>query len=321
MTNFRWGILSTGVIAGKFTEGLRAAEGHEACAVGSRSLASAQAFAERNGIRRAHATYEDLVADPEVDAIYVATPHTRHMQDTLTCLAGGKPVLCEKPIAVNASQGQRMVDAARERSLFLMEAMWTRFNPVIGALRGLVAGGAIGEPRHLSIHFGFRAEYDPTSRLFAPELAGGALLDVGVYCVAFASMLFGPEPEAVTGVATLSPSGVDEQCAFALRYPGGELAVLSAAVRTNTPQEAVLSGSEGTIRVPLFWCPDRLYLGDEERRFEVAGNGYHYQALEVAERVRAGEVESPLMPHAESLAIQRTLDTLRGQWGLRYPGE
>lgn len=321
MTSFRWGILGTGAIAAKFTSGLAAAPDHVAAAVGSRAPESARAFAARHGVARAHGSYADLAADPGLDAIYVATPHARHLEDALLCLEAGKPVLCEKPLALSESQGRRMVAAARERGLFLMEAMWTRLNPVVRALRGLLAEGRLGDPRMLSCDFGFRAEYDPAGRLFDPALGGGALLDVGVYGVAFARMVFGTDPESLSGVATLGETGVDEQCAFTLRYPCGGIASLSAAVRVDTPQEVVLSCTDGRVRVPLFWCPERMIVDGEEQRFEVAGNGYHYQALEVAERVRAGDVESAHVPHDESLAILRTMDALRGEFGVRYPGE
>lgn len=321
MSTFRWGILGTGMIARQFTEGLAAAEGHVAAAVGSRSAEGAARFAEQHGIARAHGSYADLAADGDLDAIYVATPHSRHLEDTLLCLEAGTPVLCEKPLALSEAQGRRMVEAARERGVFLMEAMWTRFNPSITELRRLLAAGELGAPRQLAADFGFRIDYDPTHRLFDPALGGGALLDVGVYCLALARMVFGGDPEELNGAATLGESGVDEQCVISARYPGGGLARLSAAVTVETPQEAVLSCERGTIRIPLFWRPEELIVDGEQRPLAVAGNGYHYQALEVEARVRAGELESPVVSHDESLAILRTMDSLRARWGVAYPGE
>ena len=278
-------------------------------------------FAERHGIGRAHGSYADLAADGDLDAIYVATPHSRHLEDTLLCLEAGTPVLCEKPLALSEAQGRRMVGAARERGVFLMEAMWTRFNPAMVELRRLLAEGGLGAPRQLAADFGFRLEFDPDHRLFDPALGGGALLDVGVYCLALARMVFGADPEELTGAATLCETGVDEQCVISARYPGGGLARLSAAVCVDTPQEAVLCCEGGRVRVPFFWRPDELVVDGERRPFPVAGNGYHYQALEVAARVRAGELESPVISHDESLAILRTMDRLRAQWGVRYPTE
>jgi predicted dehydrogenase len=321
MSTFRWGILGTGAIAAKFVEGLAVVDDAVAAAVGSRSPEGALRFAAAHGIARAHGTYDALAADPEVDAVYVATPHHRHRADTLLCLDAGKHVLCEKPFALNASQSAEMIARARERGLFLMEAMWMRFNPVVLRALELVHGGAIGAPRWLQADFGFRAEFDAGGRLFAPELAGGALLDVGVYCVSLAHLVFDAEPEAVTSLAQLGATGVDEQSTFALRFPGGGLAVSSCAVRTNTPQEATLCGAAGTLRIPTFWSPDRLVVNGAEERFELGGNGYHFEALEVARRVRAGDLESPGMPLDETLAIMRTLDRIREPWGLIYPGE
>jgi len=321
MPKFRWGILGTGTIAGKFAEGLAATDDALPVAVGSRSRASAERFGQAFGIEHRHDSYEGLANDPAVDAVYVATPHSLHRENTLACLRAGKHVLCEKPFAINAGEADDMVLCARDNGRFLMEAMWTRFNPVTKRVRERIASGAIGEPRMLACDFGFRTDFDRKSRLFDPRLGGGALLDVGVYCVSYAHMLFGGPPEVITGTAQLGTTGVDEQSAWLFRYGGGELAVMSAAVRTNTPQEAVVTGTESRLRVPRFWCPDRLFVGKSEERFEIAGNGYHYQALEVARCVRAGKLESEVMPLGESLDVMRSLDRIRAQWGLVYPME
>lgn len=320
-TRFRWGVLSTGAIANKFAQGLAAVPDSKLVAVGSRDRQSADRFGDAFGVPHRHGSYRDLAADPEVDAIYVGTPHDRHCEDTLLCLEHGKAVLCEKPFAIHARQAERMIAAARERGLFLMEAMWTRFNPVMVRLRELLAAGAIGDVRMLHCDFGFRAEFDAEGRLFAKARGGGALLDVGVYCVSLAHMVFGGPPAEVAGLATLGSTGVDEQSAWVMRWPGGELAVLSSAVRTDTPQEAVLSGTDGILRIPEFWRPDRLIVDGNEQRFAIAGNGYGYEAAEVQRCVRAGLTESPVMTLDQTLAIQRDLDRIRAQWGLRYPAD
>ena len=214
-----------------------------------------------------------------------------------------------------------MVRTARERSVFLMEAMWTRFAPVTRRVRSLLAEGAIGEPRMLHCDLGYRTDFDAKSRLFDPALGGGALLDVGVYCVFAASMVFGAEPRGVAGLARLGETGVDEESAWICRYPKGQLAVLSSAVRANTLQECVITGTDGRIRIPEFWHPEEFYLAKECIRPEKVGNGYNYEAVEVAECVRAGQLESTEMPLDETLAILRTLDKIRAQWGLSYPME
>lgn len=326
MEKIRWGILSTGGIAAKFVEGLRELPDAEVVAVGSRTAASADAFAERYGIPRRHASYEALAADPAVDVVYIGTPHPLHAGNTMLCLEAGKPVLCEKPFAINAGEARAMAALARERGLFLMEAMWTRFRPHMVELRRLLAAGAIGEPRLVRAELCFRAPFDPAHRLFSPELGGGALLDVGVYPISFAHMVFGA-PERIVSMADFGATGVDEQMAVTLGYPGGRLAVCVAATRTATAPAARVAGTEGQIDIPSpWWPPSALVLrrpdGSEERiEPPAAGNGYQYQAAEVHACLRAGRTESATMPLAESIAILETLDAVRAQWGLKYPME
>src|SRR5215211_5790497 len=260
MSKLRWGILGTGRIAGIFAEGLQSVEDAELVAVGSRTDAVAQAFGRRFGAARSHASYAALANDPDVDVIYVATPHTLHRENTLLCLAAGKPVLCEKPFAINAGEATEMIAAARERGLFLMEAMWTRFLPHIVRLRELLAAGTIGEVRMLKANFCFRTDFNPRGRLFDPALGGGGLLDVGIYPVSLASMILGP-PERIVSMAELGATGVDEQAALLFGYPAGQLAVLTAATRTSTPHEALICGTAGQIRIlHPWWAPSRMTL-------------------------------------------------------------
>lgn len=317
-TTFRWGILGTGRIAGEFAEGLTSIPDARIAAVGSRTHASAERFGRSHGSPRCHGSYRELAEDPDVDAIYVATPHPLHRENTLLCLEQGKPVLCEKPFAMNASEARSMVATARDRKTFLLEAMWTRFSPVMARVRSLLHDGALGEVRQLHADFGFRTDVDPGGRLFDRALGGGALLDVGVYCASLAQMVFGEVPRDIQGLAHLGSTGVDEQCAWIQRYGGGQLAILSAAIRTETAQGATIYGSEGSLHIPEFWHPDRLLLGEAEERFEVQGNGYQYQALEVQRCVREGLTESPMLPLDESIEVMETLDRIRSPWGLRY---
>lgn len=322
----RWGILGTGSIAEKFATGLASTPGAMIAAVGSRTQARAEEFAARFDIPRRYATYEALVADPAVDVIYVATPHTRHRDNTILCLEAGKAVLCEKPFALNAGQAAQMIATARAKGLFLMEAMWSRYYPAMVRARELLAAGAIGEPRILQADLGFRATVKPASRLFNPTLGGGALLDIGVYPVSLASMVFGT-PSAIASHAHFGETGVDEQNAMTFRYSGGQLAVLSSAIRTQTPHEATIMGTEGMLRIGPDWHkPNRVSLtkpgqAEEIMSLPFEGNGYNYEASEVMNCLRAGKLESAIMPLDETLAIVQTLDTLRAQWGLRYPGE
>lgn len=322
----RWGILGTGNIARLFATGLGSAPGAILAAVGSRTQEKADEFGDRFGIPRRHASYETLAADPDLDVIYVATPHTLHHDATILCLAGGKAVLCEKPFALNATQAAAMIGAARARGLFLMEAMWSRYYPAMVRARELLAAGAIGEPRILQADLGFRARINPQGRLFDPALGGGALMDIGVYPVSLASMVFGT-PSSIVSQATMGETGVDEQNAIVLRYPGGQLAVLSSAIRTATPHEATIMGTEGVLRIGQDWHKSNWVgvtpTGQPEgvTHLPIEGNGYNYEAIEVMDCLRAGKLESAVMPLDETLAIVRTLDAIRAQWSLRYPGE
>jgi len=325
-TKFRWGILGAGGIAKKFSIGVQALADHELIAVGSRTQEKADQFADQFNIPHRHASYEALVSDPEVDAIYVATPHPMHKENTLLCLAHGKHVLCEKPFTINAGEAQAIIDAARKHKLFLMEAMWTRFIPAVLEAKRLVDSGAIGEVRMINADFGYRAGFNPASRAFDPALGGGGLLDVGIYPLSLTSMFLG-RPDRIASLADIGQTGVDEQSAFVLGYPGGQLATIYNAVRTNTPQEAIIMGTDGMIRIhPPFWIPKKLTLtqpgkGAQEMEIPFAANGYNYEAAEVANCVRAGKLESDVMPLDESLQLMETMDAIRAQWGMKYPME
>ena len=324
---FRWGICGTGMISHHFATGLRALPDAQLVAVGSRAQDTADRFAREFGAPRAYATYEALAADPEVDAVYIGTPHPLHRPNTLLFLRAGKAVLCEKPFAVNRAEAGEMVAEARACRRFLMEAMWTRFLPAVVKTREWLTSGLIGEPRMLYSDFGFRTGWDPSSRLLDPAYAGGGLLDVGVYCVSMASMIFGGAPQQISGLAHIGETNVDEQSAVVLGYPGGALALISSGVRTTTPQETTIMGTKGMIRLHApFWCGTKATVTLEEQppqdfEMPMEGNGYNYEAAEVARCVRAGLVESPVMPHEESLSIMETMDAIRAQWGLKYPFE
>ena len=322
----RWGIIGPGNIARQFAKGLTATPGASLVAVASRSHERAAAFAAEHGGPRPYGSHAELAADPGVDAVYIATPHPQHLAAARLCLEAGKAVLCEKPITVNARELEELIAVARERRVFLMEAMWTRFLPAMTRVREWLTSGAIGEPRLLTADFGFRCGWNPTSRLLNPETAGGGLLDVGVYVLALSGMVFGPQPERIAGFAHIGETGVDEQAALILGWSGGRLASLTCAVRTNTPQCARIDGTDGSITVPDFWRATRASLKGANGRSEAVelphrGNGYEYQAIEVARCLGAGLLESPVLPLAESLAIQRSMDELRRQWHLTYPCE
>jgi Predicted dehydrogenases and related proteins len=321
----RWGILGSGRIAGVFAEGIVHVEDAQLLAIGSRSQEKADSFGDKYSVPRRYASYEALLADPDIDAIYVATPHTQHKECTIAALRAGKAVLCEKPFAINAAQTREMLEVARQEQRFVMEAMWTRLLPLLAKVRELVAEGTIGELRMLEADFGFRSEVNPKSRLYDPALGGGALLDVGVYPVSLAHMLFG-KPTRIASMANIGETGIDEQAAMLLGFAKGEMALLSTAVRTNTAHAARIFGTKGSIELHSpWWAGDTLTLkvGEESQtiKLEKIGNGFCYEIAEVGRCIRAGKLESNIIPHSETLAVMETLDALRAQWGLKYPME
>jgi len=324
----RWGIIGTGNIAGVFAEGLNFLPDAELVAVGSRSTSSANQFADRHGVPHRHSSYEALIHDQDVDVVYIGTPHPFHMEHILLSLTAGKPVLCEKPLTINAVETVTVINAAREKNLFLMEAMWSRFLPALVKVRNLLAEGVIGEVQILNADFGFQAVPDPAGRLYNPALAGGALLDIGIYTVSLAFMIFGP-PARITSLAHIGETGVDEQAGIIFGYNNGALAVSYVTIKAGSPTEATLIGTKGRIhlhaQVGLF-RPYKLTLsleGQEDRVIDAPykGNGYQYEAAEAMHCLRAGKLESDIMPLKESLSIMKTLDKIRKQWGLKYPME
>ena len=322
----RWGILGPGRIAHSLAQALNLLPGSELLAVGSRSIERAEAFSRKYGVPRSYGSYEELAADPDVTVIYVATPHPFHKEHSLLSLSNGKAVLCEKPLTINAKETEELIDFSKNRKLFLMEAMWTRFLPAIVKLRDWLSQKLIGEVRMLFADFGFQATLNPESRAFNPRLAGGALLDLGVYTIAFASMVFGDSPVKISGLSCLSQTGVDDNTGILLEYPSGGMAVLSCSLRAKTSREARIFGSKGSIVIPEFWHASSLLLqleGKEisEEKIPFENTGFQFEAAEVEKCLREGKLESPTMPLDESLSILRIMDEVRRIAGLKYPME
>jgi predicted dehydrogenase len=323
----RWGILSTGRIAGVFVEGLRALPDAQVVAVGSRSQDTAEAFGAKYAIPRRHGSYAALAADPEVDIVYVAPLHPWHKETAILCLNAGKAVLCEKPFTMNAREAREVVRVARRRKRFLMEAMWTRFMPLTIKLRRMLADGVIGDVRMLQANFGFDVGDKPEARHWKHSLGGGALLDLGVYAVSYAHMIFGGPPESVSGAAHLGATGVDDQESITLKFPGGRIASLCCAVRTSLGQHATIYGTAGRIRIePAFLRPAKFTLSlpgkpDEVVEAPYPGNGYTCEAAAIHGYLREGKIEGDLMPLDETIEIMKTLDRIRKPWGLKYPTE
>lgn len=318
----RWGVLGTGGIAEKFLEGLQAVEEAQVTAVGSRSDAAAARFADRWNIPNRYGTHGELAKDEDVDVVYIATPHSAHHAATLLCLEAGKHVLCEKPLAMNARQATEMVAAAQRGGGFLMEAMWTRFAPAMREIDRLLADGAIGELRTVDAAFGNVWPFDADSRMFAPALGGGALLDLGVYPIALASRFLG-ELSLVGATGRMASTGVDSHVGMVVSGQDTTMGMLSCSLEARLPNRAVLIGTLGRIEVEQWWSPTAFTLhrnGSEDETFSFPhrANGYEHEAEEVALRIAAGEVESPLMTWEESVRIARMLDEIRGRLGVSY---
>lgn len=326
MTPVRWGILGTGKIAHLFAEDLALLPDAPLVAVGSRAQDTADAFGDTFDVPHRHASYEALAADGSVDIVYVATPHPFHAEHTRLALDDGNAVLCEKPFALNADEGATVIEQARASKLFLMEALWTRFLPIIEDVERLLGEGAVGTPQWLMADIGAHVPFDPEHRIYNPDLGGGALLDLGVYPVMLAIGLFGV-PDTIVTTAVMGRTGVDEQDAITFQYDDGRQAVLAATVRTDGARLATIGGPEGQIQIHRpWWKGYRLTLTHADgstdtmaRPYE--GNGYQFEAAHVMRCLREGRTESPVMPLDETLRIMHTLDRIRQQWDLHYPSE
>ncbi|TQM27644.1 putative dehydrogenase [Microbacterium kyungheense] len=324
--SLRWGILGPGGIARAFTSDLRTA-GLDVVAVGSRRLEAAQAFAADFGIPHAHGSYEDLVADPDVDIVYVATPHPMHAANALLALEAGKHVLVEKPFTLTADEAAAVRDAAAARGLLAMEAMWTRYLPHMIRIREIVASGVLGELRAVTADHTQLITSDPSHRLNALELGGGALLDLGVYPVSFAWDILG-EPLSIVASARLGETGADTEVATIMAHASGALSTTLSASRAAGPNAASIIGTEARIDIDRVWytptsfrvvAPDGRVL--EEYRSDIEGRGMQYQALAAERIIAAGGTDSEELPIDETVAIMATLDEIRSLIGVRYPGE
>ncbi len=324
MSTVRWGVVGTGGIASAFVEDLHLAEGAQVVAVGSRAQESADRFAAEHSLGRAHPTYEALVNDDEVDVVYVATPHPGHHAAAMMAIEAGKAVLVEKPFTMDAAEAESLVTASRDRGVFLMEAMWARFVPWAVRLRALLADGTLGEVREVIADHGQWFPQDASHRLFAPELGGGALLDLGVYPVSFASMVLGT-PSRVTAVSDPAFTGVDATTSMLMQYAGGAHAVLTATLTAAGPTTAAVIGTDARVQVDgPFYTPTGFTLtrrdGTSERFDQpVEGRGMWCEAAEVVRCLRDGRLESDVMPLDETVAIMATMDEVRRQIGLTYP--
>lgn len=322
----RWGVLGPGGIANTFARAVHGYTTSRIVAVGSRDRARAEQFAARYEVPTAHASYEALVADPGVDAVYVASPHSGHHEHALLAIAAGKHVLVEKAFTRSEAEAREVLDAAKTAGVFVMEAMWTRFLPHVAALRSVLERGDIGEVVTLVADHGQAFNHLPaTHRIHNPELAGGALLDLGVYPVSFAHDLLGV-PDSVSATGVLTPTGVDGQDSIVLGYGPRTQALLSTTVWSRTATTAVISGTEGRIEVAdAFYRPTTFRVvrndGSQWTFEQPVDGGFQYQAAEVARRITEGATESPRITWANTLEVMATMDEVRRQVGVTYPGE
>ena len=322
----RWGILGTGKIARQFAEALQQTPGAVLAGVASRDSAKAAAFAEEFGVAASFGSYQALADADAIDLIYIGTPHPMHHEDAMMALNAGKGVLCEKAFTVNRREAEQVVALARNKRLFLMEAMWTRFMPALAEVRRVIASGAIGTPTHLTADFGFHANYGPEHRVFNPALGGGALLDLGIYPLSVATALLGPV-RSVTASAEIGPTGVDLNTGFVLTHEGGALSHCSCSLAARTPCELTVSGELGHVRMNTQFhraTSVSVVLADGSGGTVATpylGNGYVHEIVEAQRCWQAGLIESPGMTHGETLALMGVMDEIRAQVGVRYAAD
>ncbi len=321
--DIRFGMVGHGHITGQFLGAIEVVEGAHVGAVAGRDRGRAQAFAQAQGIAAGYGSVGEMLQSEELDAVYICTPHPSHEEAAIACLEAGVAVLVEKPIAPNLEGATRIVQASRDAGVFAMEAMWTRFLPIYKVVRRWIDDGRIGEVRQVTASFGFAAPVMPEHRLFNPDLAGGSLLDVGVYPLTIAHWLYGSHPSEYGVVARVGETKVDEIVSIAASYPGGGLAQLSCATVANLESSAVITGTEGFIEIPVFWAADRAILrtgGEEETEaMPHRANGFEYEIEEVVNCVRAGRTESERMPLSLSLEMAGLCDEIRARLGVVYP--
>lgn len=321
----RIGIIGCGWIAEKMAITLQGMENVQAYAIASRDILKARNFAKQWNFTHAYGSYEEMLDDAGVDLVYIATPHSHHYDHTRLSLLKGKPVLCEKSFTANAKQAEALIQLAKEKNLFLTEAIWTRYMPLSQTIRELIDSGVIGQPILLTANLGY-PNYD-WERMHKPELAGGALLDLGVYTLNFAAMAFGTDIVKTTSTCIKSATGIDSQNSITLEYADGKMAVLNSSLLAKSDRQGIISGDKGFMIVENINNPQQVHVYDEDYRLKATYDcppqitGYEYQVYASIEALNNGWLESPYMPHAETLRIMQQMDALRKEWGIIYPFE
>lgn len=320
---YKWGIIAPGKIAEKFASDLKLAKGCALSAVASRTKSKAEAFALKHNAPKSYGSYSDLLSDPDVDIVYIASPHVFHFEYTMMCLEAGKHVLCEKPLAMNYKQAETMIKKARENGLYLSEGLWTRFIPATRKLLELIHSERLGKIHLVKADFGFKAPFDPAGRLFDPSLGGGSLLDIGIYPI-FLSLLLQGEPSDINALAEFSETGADTSCSMLFDFDTGAKAILDSNLKVNTATEAWIYGEKAALKMhSRFHHSTKLSLYESHEETEVyelpyRGFGYVHEAEAAVISIAEGHVENPNLPHALSLQLIRTLDRVREKIGLSY---
>ncbi len=323
---FKWGILGPGRIAHAFAEGLQVIDDASLFAVASSKIERAKEFADQYGGAKTYNSYEALVNDPEVDGVYIATPHRFHFENIMLCLNAGKPVLCEKPLTVNAAEAKKLIETAHEKKVFLMEALWTRFLPIYEVVRGWLDEKSIGDISLMVGNFGFNAPKEKDDRWQNPELAGGTLLDMGIYPISVSQWAMRSQPKSFMSMAHIGNTGVDELTTVLLKYENDVIAQFHSSFMSNHINDFVIYGSKGHIRIhPNFWGASKATLTVNDQELAVSrplrASGFEYQTEEAMRCVRAGLLESPGISHADTLANMELMDAIRAEIGLKYPFE
>ena len=323
---FNWGVIGPGRIAHQFAQGLQTIEDAALYAVASTKLERAEAFASHYGGAKLYNSYEALVNDPQVDAVYIATPHTLHLDNSLLCLNAGKPVLCEKPLTVNAAQARQLIAAAKAKKVFLMEALWSRYLPIYTPIRKWLDDGVIGDIKLMVGTFGIKVPRDAGERWQNPELAGGTLLDMGIYPIAISQWVMKTQPKSFVAKSLLSKSGVDDMTAVLTQYENGVISEFHSSFVSDNVNDFFIYGDKGHIRIHgNYWGSEKASLFTDGQELTVSrpfrGGGFEYQTEEAMRCVRAGLLESPGMTHADTLANLELMDAIRAEIGVKYPFE
>ena len=322
---FNVGIMGTGNIAAVMAETLNRMKGVKLYAVASREKVKADVFAGKHGVKKAYGSYEELVKDNKVELIYIATPHSEHYENARLCLENNKPVLCEKSFTANAAQAEELFKMAREKHVFITEAIWTRYLPMLKTIREVIGSGVIGDPKTLTANLGY--VIDKVERILSPALAGGALLDVGVYPINFAMMIFGNDIEKVRSSCTYTDTGVDRQNTVTLQYGDGKYAVLNSSMESLSDRKGIIYGTKGFAIVEninnfeSITVYDASYKKAAEYKRPKQISGYEYEVEASIRAIRAGKIQCEEMPHEEILRVMKLMDSLRKEWGIVYPFE